>query len=111
MYLYFKEAEAHMIQMLEYENDMNEVLGNNNRTNSTNSSITSEKIHAEKFSAFNYHDHTTTETTSSSIDDQESEFVWTDKRKSKLKKKKQKASRAFFLSQAAISGSETLAKL
>lgn len=83
--------------MHEYQNDFDEVLGNNNRSNSTNSSITSEKIYNEKFGGMV---ESRTETSSSLETTGEENIA---RKRQKLKKK---TSKAYFLSQAADSGSD-----
>lgn len=78
----------------EYEDDYNEILGNNNRNNSTNSSVTSDKIYNEKFGGMN---------SSTSTDKSSDSEISLNEREVK---KRKRAKKAFFLSQAALSGSD-----
>ncbi len=84
----------------EYRNDYNELLGNNDRSNSTNSSVTSEKIYAEKFGGYRNGSglSTTDEASGDSVE------LGNGQRRGKLKKKR---SNAYFLSQASQSGSDS----
>jgi len=84
-----QEKQANLIQAEIYENDINEVLGNTDNT-----SITSDKVHAEKFGQYQL------STTSSSS--KGSDILPTEVKK----KRRKKVSKAFFLSQAALSGSD-----
>jgi len=84
-----QERQANLIQAEIYENDINEVLGNTDNT-----SITSDKVHAEKFGQYQL---STTSSSSNGSDIPPAEVN---------KKRRKKVSKAFFLSQAALSGSD-----